>query len=100
MRLAPDGWLDSARRVPSPNFDARPAGVAVDLIVLHNISLPPGEFGGPAIEALFTNSLDCSAHPFFARLLGVRLSSHLLIRRDGELVQFVPLDRRTPPAGG
>jgi len=99
MRLAPDGWLDSARRVPSPNFDARPEGVAVELIVLHNISLPPGEFGGPAIEALFTNSLDCSAHPFFARLLGVRLSSHLLIRRDGELVQFVPLDRRAWHAG-
>jgi len=94
-----DGWLDGARRVPSPNFDERPEGVAVDLIVLHNISLPPGQFGGAAIESLFTNTLDCSAHPFYGQLAGVRVSAHLLIRRDGELVQFVPLHRRAWHAG-
>jgi AmpD protein len=99
MRPPPDGWLEGARRVPSPNFDERPAGLAVELVVLHNISLPPGEFGGPAIESLFTNTLDFGAHPYYGQLRGARVSAHLLIRRDGELVQFVPLDRRAWHAG-
>jgi AmpD protein len=94
-----DGWLAAARRRPSPNCDLRPAGTAVDLLVVHGISLPPGQFGGPAIEQFFTNTLDCDGHPYFARLRGMRVSSHLLIRRDGELVQFVPLHLRAWHAG-
>jgi len=88
------GWLESALRLPSPNFDARPPGVAVDLLVLHNISLPPGQFGGGFVQQLFTNRLDLSAHPFFGLLGSVRVSSHFLIERDGRLTQFVScLDR-------
>ncbi len=92
------GWLSGARRVPSPNCDARPAG-EVSLLVLHSISLPPGIFGGEHIERLFTNRLDPVAHPFFATIAGLRVSAHLLIRRDGELVQFVPFHRRAWHAG-
>ncbi|MGE4534814.1 MULTISPECIES: 1,6-anhydro-N-acetylmuramyl-L-alanine amidase AmpD [Halomonas] len=92
------GWLTSARRVPSPNCDARPEG-EVSLLLLHSISLPPGVFGGDAIERLFTNRLDPSAHPFFAAIQGLRVSAHLLIRRDGECVQFVPFRRRAWHAG-
>jgi AmpD protein len=99
MTLAADGWLEGARRAPSPNADARPEGTPVSLLVLHNISLPPGEFGGPDIEALFTNQLDCSRHPFYAQLRDSRVSAHLLIRRDGEAVQFVPFDQRAWHAG-
>ncbi|GAB2714320.1 1,6-anhydro-N-acetylmuramyl-L-alanine amidase AmpD [Halomonas garicola] len=88
----------SARWRASPNADERPAG-EVSLIVLHAISLPPGEFGGDAIEALFTNRLDAAAHPFFARIAGVRVSAHFLIRRDGECVQFVEPERRAWHAG-
>ena len=84
-----DGWLDTARRVPSPNFDARPADGAIELIVMHNISLPPGAYGGGHVERLFTNTLDPAAHPFFARLAGVRVSAHLLIDRTGAVTQFV-----------
>lgn len=94
-----DGWLDAARRVESPNQDPRPPACPVDLLVIHGISLPPGEFGGPWIEALFTNCLDAGAHPYFAEVAGLRVSSHLLIRRDGELVQFVPFHRRAWHAG-
>ncbi len=92
------GWLDAARRVPSPNQDKRPAG-EVSAIVLHSISLPPGRFGGAHIEQLFTNSLDPGAHPYFPAIAGLRVSAHLLIRRDGECVQFVPFDRRAWHAG-
>ncbi|ERS86038.1 1,6-anhydro-N-acetylmuramyl-L-alanine amidase AmpD [Halomonas sp. PBN3] len=92
------GWLAGARRVPSPNCDARPDG-EVSLLLLHSISLPPGVFGGDAIERLFTNRLDPSAHPFFAAIQGLRVSAHLLIRRDGECVQFVPFQRRAWHAG-
>ena len=88
-----------ARSVPSPNCDARPDGAQPELIVLHGISLPPGEYGGTHIEALFTNKLDHDAHPYFAELKGLEVSSHLLIRRDGELVQFVPLTERAWHAG-
>jgi len=87
------------RAVASPNFDARPAGVAVTLLVVHSISLPPGEYGGPAIEQLFTNSLDPKAHPYFEQIHRLRVSSHYLIRRDGERLQFVPPELRAWHAG-
>ncbi|MEW6688804.1 MAG: 1,6-anhydro-N-acetylmuramyl-L-alanine amidase AmpD [Pseudomonadota bacterium] len=93
------GWLPEARRIPSPNFDARPAGVEVSLVVLHCISLPRGAYGGGAIEKLFGNRLDPAEHPSFADLAGLRVSSHFLIHRDGELVQFVPLEARAWHAG-
>ncbi len=94
-----NGYLTGARRVDSPNFDARPPGTAVTLLLVHAISLPPGQFGGDAIERLFTNRLDPAAHPFFATLAGLRVSAHFLLRRDGELVQFVALDQRAWHAG-
>jgi len=84
------GLLDFARQCPSPNHDARPNGCTPDLIVLHNISLPPYEFGGYWIDQLFTNQLDLTAHPFFAEICHLRVASHLLIRREGEIVQYVP----------
>jgi AmpD protein len=88
------GWADTARRVPSPNFDARPAGMPVELVVLHNISLPPGQFGSGDVEAFFQNRLDADRHPFFATIAGLRVSAHFLVLRGGELVQFVScLDR-------
>lgn len=93
------GWLSGARCLPSPNCDARPGGVAPELIIVHGISLPPGEFGGPWIDALFLNRLDPGAHPYFATLQGLRVSSHVLIRRDGELVQYVPFHARAWHAG-
>ncbi|PMR79706.1 1,6-anhydro-N-acetylmuramyl-L-alanine amidase AmpD [Halomonas urumqiensis] len=92
------GWLDGARWVPSPNFDTRPSG-EISLLVLHSISLPPGQFGGVAIEQLFTNQLDPAEHPFYATIEGLKVSAHLLIRRDGECVQFVPFDGRAWHAG-
>lgn len=97
--LRADGFLAGARRVESPNYDERPAGGAVTLLVVHAISLPPGHFGGDAIERLFTNRLDPGAHPFFATLAGLRVSAHFLLRRDGELVQFVAVDKRAWHAG-
>lgn len=98
-RLDARGWLDGARRVPSPNCDARPAGEAVILIVIHNISLPPGEFGGPGVAELFTNRLDPAAHPYYAAIKDLRVSAHFFIRRDGELIQFVPCSMRAWHAG-
>ncbi|MCS6810951.1 MAG: 1,6-anhydro-N-acetylmuramyl-L-alanine amidase AmpD [Tepidimonas sp.] len=96
----PEGtWLPGARLVPSPNHGPRPAGVAPWLVVLHSISLPPGDYGGPWIEQLFTNTLDCDAHPYFQGLRGLEVSSHFLIRRDGQWVQFVALERRAWHAG-
>lgn len=96
---ATSGRLDDARQAPSPNHDPRARGTLVDLLVIHNISLPPGRFGGPWIEQLFLNRIDPSAHPYFERLAGLRVSAHLLIRRDGELVQFVDLRERAWHAG-
>lgn len=93
------GWLQSARAIPSPNFDHRPGGVDVDLVVIHHISLPPGHFSGPGIEALFCNSLDCSAHPAYDALRDLRVSSHFLIRRHGQLQQFVDVAQRAWHAG-
>lgn len=99
MKLSPEGWVHPARRVPSPNFDARPASIEPTLVVLHGISLPPGEFGGDAIERLFTNCLDAGAHPYFAGIAGLRVSAHFLVRRDGELLQFVSTTSRAWHAG-
>ncbi len=93
------GRIEPARQVPSPNCDARPAGADPELIVLHGISLPPGEFGGPGIVDLFTNRLDWDAHPYYAGIRGLEVSSHLLIRRDGTVTQFVPFTERAWHAG-
>lgn len=93
------GWLPGARHVPSPNQDERPSGTTVDLVVLHAISLPPDQFGGPYVEALFTNRLDPHAHPYFATLEGLRVSAHFFIDRRGTLTQFVALDARAWHAG-
>ena len=93
------GWLVGARRVPSPHHDCRPDEETPSLLVVHNISLPPGEFGGPWIDALFTGTLDPHAHPFFAEIAHLRVSAHCLIRRDGEIVQYVPFDKRAWHAG-
>ena len=92
-------WLVGARRVDSPNFDARPQGTRVDLLVVHHISLPPGCFSGDAVERLFTNRLPPGEHPSFASLEGLRVSSHFLIRRRGELLQFVGCEARAWHAG-
>jgi AmpD protein len=94
-----NGWLEGAARCPSPNCDERPAGAAVTLALIHSISLPPGVYGGDAIERLFTNRLDWDAHPYFEQIRGLRVSSHFLIRRDGALLQFVSCDQRAWHAG-
>lgn len=94
-----DGWLPAARRLPSPNFDQRPQGVRVRLVVIHAISLPPDEFGGPGIVELFTNCLDPAAHTYYREIQGLRVSAHFLVRRDGELIQFVPCMQRAWHAG-
>lgn len=93
------GLLREARQVVSANADARPAGAPLDLVVIHSISLPPGEYGGPWIEQLFRNQLDAAAHPYFAEIHALKVSAHVLIRRDGELVQFVPFGQRAWHAG-
>jgi AmpD protein len=93
------GWLGGVRHVPSPNCDDRPAGAAMELIVVHGISLPPGEFGGPWIDALFTTALPPDAHPYFAEVAALRVSAHALVRRDGAIVQYVPFHRRAWHAG-
>jgi N-acetyl-anhydromuramoyl-L-alanine amidase len=96
---APTGLMRGALQVASPNFDARPAPAQLELIVIHGISLPPGVYGGPWIERLFTNSLSGDEHPAFAVLRGLRVSAHLLIRRGGELAQFVRFTDRAWHAG-
>ncbi|MEO6033436.1 MAG: 1,6-anhydro-N-acetylmuramyl-L-alanine amidase AmpD [Burkholderiaceae bacterium] len=93
------GWLRGARRCASPNFGARPPGETISLALIHSISLPPGEYGGDAIERLFANRLDWEAHPYFEKMRGLRVSSHFLIRRDGELLQFVSCEQRAWHAG-
>ena len=100
-RLAIDetGATAQARQIPSANCDPRPANTAITLIVVHSISLPPGEFGGDGIERLFTNRLDPQAHPYFAKIAGQRVSAHFLIRRDGALLQFVACSERAWHAG-
>ena len=93
------GWWSGARRCASPNFGPRPAGVVIDLVVLHAISLPPGLYGGDAVERLFTNRLDWAAHPSFAAIRGLQVSAHFVLRRDGRAVQFVSGDQRAWHAG-
>lgn len=93
------GWLSAATHSPSPNFNARPPGSAVDLLVIHNISLPPGQFGSSTIEEFFQNRLDFSSHPYFETLSGLEVSAHFLVRRDGTIVQFVSCDERAWHAG-
>jgi len=99
MARGSGGRIAGAEFIASPNCDARPTGETVTLLVLHSISLPPGEYGGEAIERLFTNRLDPDAHPSFAALRDLRVSAHFLVRRDGALVQFVPVQLRAWHAG-
>ena len=94
-----DGWLSGARQVRSPNCNPRPSGAAPELIVVHGISLPPGQYGGPEIEALFTNTLDPTAHPYFREIAGLEVSAHFLISRTGEILQFVSTEARAWHAG-
>jgi AmpD protein len=97
--LDSDGVLVGATQTLSPNYDERPADVPITLLVVHNISLPPGDFGGDAIVRLFTNRLDYSAHPFYETLRAIKVSAHFLVRRDGALIQFVPCNKRAWHAG-
>lgn len=91
-------WLNAATRIPSPNFNERPKA-RIDMLVVHSISLPPGEYGGPYISQLFSNQLDSSEHAYFEKIADLQVSAHLLIRRDGELIQYVPFDKRAWHAG-
>jgi AmpD protein len=93
------GLLAGVRQVLSPHFDARPTGVLPELLVVHGISLPPAEFGGPWIDRLFTGTLPADAHPYFCEIAAQRVSAHALIRRDGQLVQYVPFGERAWHAG-
>jgi AmpD protein len=97
--LDAEGRLPGVRFVASPNCDARPDAESITLIVLHGISLPPGEFGGDGVERLFTNSLDANAHPYYAQIVALRVSAHFVVRRRGEIVQFVPCAQRAWHAG-
>ena len=93
------GWYRFARRLDSPNFGPRPQASEIDLVVPHSISLPPGQYGGDEVQALFTNTLDWSAHPYFRQIEGMQVSSHFYVRRGGELWQFVSCDDRAWHAG-
>jgi N-acetyl-anhydromuramoyl-L-alanine amidase len=99
IRIEADGWCGQAEQIPSPNFDVRAADAGIELLVIHNISLPPSQFGGPYIADLFTNTLDCDLHPYFDQLRSLRVSAHFLIRRDGRLMQFVSANDRAWHAG-
>lgn len=94
-----DHWLDGVRRIASPNFSERPEGRDIDMLVIHNISLPPGEFGGPWIDQLFSNQLPADAHPYFAQIHPLQVSAHVLIDRFGELTQYVAFDKKAWHAG-
>jgi len=94
MRISKEGWVQGVRYVQSPNYNSRPSNTAIDLLVIHNISLPPGQYGGAEVEQFFQNKLDCTQHPYFKNLVGLEVSSHFFLRRDGEVVQLVStLDR-------
>ncbi len=97
--ITQDGWLTTVNRRLSPNCDSRPLDTKIDLLVIHHISLPPGEFGGDWIDALFLNQLDASVHPFFMTIATLRVSAHVLIQRDGQLTQYVPFSQRAWHAG-
>lgn len=98
-RITGSGWLQPSRRMPSSNWDERPPGVAVELLVIHSISLPPGQFGGVHIDELFCNRLDPGCHPYFAEISSLRVSAHLLIDRAGRVTQYVPFTKRAWHAG-
>ena len=93
------GWYRRARALPSPHFGPRPAGTAIDLAIVHSISLPPGRYGGDEVQALFTNTLDWDAHPYFQQIRGIQVSAHFYLRRTGVLWQFVSVDDRAWHAG-
>ncbi|MEP5764404.1 MAG: 1,6-anhydro-N-acetylmuramyl-L-alanine amidase AmpD [Halieaceae bacterium] len=93
------GWLQDARRCLSANADARPDAADISLLVIHNISLPPGQFGSGCVQQFFCNELDCDSHPYFEQLRELKVSSHLLIERDGGVTQFVPFEQRAWHAG-
>jgi len=99
MRIDAAGLLDTAEFVASPNCDERPPGTEISLLVIHNISLPPDEFGGDGVIELFTNRIDPAAHPYYQALQGLKVSAHFFIRRDGALIQFVPCSQRAWHAG-
>jgi N-acetyl-anhydromuramoyl-L-alanine amidase len=99
MRLSGEGWLEGVCHVPSPNCDDRPAGETARLVVVHAISLPPEQFGGQGVTQLFTNTLDPQAHPYYATIDHLRVSAHFFIRRDGSVIQFVPVHQRAWHAG-
>lgn len=94
-----NGWWHAAQHVASPNFGPRPSLAAVDLVVLHSISLPPGVYGGPEVQQLFTNTLEWDAHPYFQNIRGMKVSSHFFIRRSGAILQFVSCNARAWHAG-
>jgi AmpD protein len=99
LRLNTEGIVEGVRYVETPNCDARPPGTSIELLVIHAISLPPGEFGGPGIVELFTNRLDPTAHPYYATIADRKVSAHFLIRRDGALIQFASCEKRAWHAG-
>ena len=94
-----EGWLQWATHCPSPNFNLRPDKSDISLLIIHNISLPPGEFGGGYVQAFFQNKLDASQHPYFETIAELKVSAHLFIERDGNVIQFVPFDARAWHAG-
>lgn len=98
MRIAESGWLLECERILSPNCDDRPAG-EVSLLVIHNISLPPDQFGGDGVQRLFTNTLDASQHPYYETIAALKVSAHFFIRRDGQIIQFVSCLQRAWHAG-
>ncbi|MDD4964875.1 MAG: 1,6-anhydro-N-acetylmuramyl-L-alanine amidase AmpD [Gallionella sp.] len=98
MKIDTEGWLSEGERLPSPNCDHRPEG-EIALLVIHNISLPPNEFGGTGVIELFTNTLDHHAHPYYQTLVGLKVSAHFFIRRDGKIIQFVSCLQRAWHAG-
>lgn len=94
-----NGWLNIAQKIPSPNFNRRPENTGVSLLVIHNISLPPGEFGGGFVQQFFQNTLDAHAHPYFETIASLQVSAHLFIERDGKVTQFVSFADRAWHAG-
>lgn len=99
MKIDSNGWFSGVRKIASSNFDHRPPGTCIDMLVVHNISLPPDQFDGSGIVDFFCNRLDVTEHPYYEQLKDVRVSSHFLIRRDGNIVQFVPCQQRAWHAG-
>lgn len=99
MKFDARGWLSGVKRIASPNHDNRPLKQPISLLVIHSISLPPDQFGGPGVRQLFTNTLDCSEHPYYEQLSGLRVSAHFLITRDGRITQFVACSSRAWHAG-